>query len=320
MSTESWKSCAEAAKAWFGLSPFGACLFAHNQHLAYRSRVCPPRICHWQSRSQPPCSSQVIFQAKNHLKLSTSPFSLLPHFLWPCNARDGRFCCMTWAQNGMFTDALAREFGLRGLRMLTWGREERTDVWRCRYVRRMRRLNLTGKVTQQAVAAEFAGVGGMANNQLSSWVGNTFGQGVNALTRGRLLWCKTPSLLGSGSRPTMCLSTIWPHTNVQTEVLLGTVSQRIESHCTEEHWEYPTSYDAFCKDHRTQSLESTRDFGSLFKPISQLYTAWVKGDGGQGWRSCCRGSSRRLWRSPWRGWWMPKACLSLTPLHSLTQR
>ena len=43
-------------------------------------------------------------------------------------------------------------------------------------------MNLTGKTTEAAVASEFPAIG---QNQLLSWAGNTFGQGLNSLTRGQ---------------------------------------------------------------------------------------------------------------------------------------
>lgn len=61
-----------------------------------------------------------------------------------------------------------------------------------RYVRRMRRMNLTGKsaaTTAAAAGAEGGGLPGLANvsqSNLLSWAG-TFGQGLTSLTKGKSL-------------------------------------------------------------------------------------------------------------------------------------
>lgn len=56
-----------------------------------------------------------------------------------------------------------------------------------RYVRRMRRMNLTGKNAGAAVppsaGPEYPGIGNVSHSNLLSWAG-TFGQGLTSLTKG----------------------------------------------------------------------------------------------------------------------------------------
>jgi hypothetical protein len=56
------------------------------------------------------------------------------------------------------------------------------------YVKRMRRLNLTGKQQggSASVADGLSGFGGAAQSQLTNLLGTTFGQGLSSLTKGEL--------------------------------------------------------------------------------------------------------------------------------------
>ena len=54
------------------------------------------------------------------------------------------------------------------------------------YVKRMRRLNLTGKqqLGSASVSEGLGGFGGAAQSQLTTLLGTTFGQGLSSLTKG----------------------------------------------------------------------------------------------------------------------------------------
>lgn len=56
------------------------------------------------------------------------------------------------------------------------------------YVKRMRRLNLTGKQQQgsASVSEGLSGFGGAAQSQLTTLLGTTFGQGLSSLTKGQM--------------------------------------------------------------------------------------------------------------------------------------
>ena len=64
----------------------------------------------------------------------------------------------------------------------------------CRYVRRMRRMNLTGKhagsVAPAVTGPEIPGLGNVGQSNLLSWAG-TFGQGLTSLTKGQSPCCVT---------------------------------------------------------------------------------------------------------------------------------
>lgn len=57
------------------------------------------------------------------------------------------------------------------------------DVAAWGYVKRMRRMNLTGK-QQPSVAEGLASLGTSAQSQLTTLLGSTFGQGLSSLTKG----------------------------------------------------------------------------------------------------------------------------------------
>lgn len=65
------------------------------------------------------------------------------------------------------------------------------DMAAWHYVKRMRRLNLTGKQQpgSASVGEGLSGFGGAAQSQLTNLLGTTFGQGLSSLTKGACLLC-----------------------------------------------------------------------------------------------------------------------------------
>lgn len=73
------------------------------------------------------------------------------------------------------------------------------------YVKRMRRLNLTGRQQQGggagSVADGLGGFGGAAQSQLTNLLGTTFGQGLSSLTKGAPSPLFAPGIAQGARRP-----------------------------------------------------------------------------------------------------------------------